>query len=330
MSAFYSYQDPSVRLTGRWDTKNGKAAITTAPGSYFEIAFEGDLIALHFDMTGNAESYPHLWISLDGGPMVESVLTHYIRIKAKTAGKHTAAIHFKSAVEMQNRWLMPDLVGKVAFTGYDAEGAAELAPDNRKVIEFVGDSITEGVLIDEFYSPITPDRDQPNRPYQDDALATYSALTADALDLRRINMGYGAVGACKSGCGDVPLAWQAYPYNFEGSPIEYPSPDYIVINHGANDGGFSHEEYIRCYEKLLDVIIKMNPNAAIVALCSFHLEHHDELEAFIPEYNKAHGTDVHFISSKGWVARNPGHPYRDGHQQIADHLIPELKKLWNL
>ena len=75
------------------------------------------------------------------------------------------------------------------------ENPAELPADERKTIEFVGDSITEGVLIDvDFYdkdSDFISSQDQNNRCYQDDVCATYAWQTAEALNLRPIFMGYG-------------------------------------------------------------------------------------------------------------------------------------------
>lgn len=47
------------------------------------------------------------------------------------------------------------------------------------MIEFVGDSITEGVLIDAECTIFT--NDQLNRPFEDDVTATYAWLTAEAL-----------------------------------------------------------------------------------------------------------------------------------------------------
>jgi lysophospholipase L1-like esterase len=197
----------------------------------------------------------------------------------------------------------------------------------------VGDSITEGVLIDvDYYKGFVGAEpasyiDQNNRVYQDDACATYAWLTAERLNLRPIVMGYGAVGATRAGQGKVPPAAEAYPYNFDGSPITRPEPDYILINHGANDRGHSAEEYTEKYAGLLDVIRKMNPHAKIFALSAFCGGHHEALGKLIEEYNRANGTDVVFIDSTGWIPVEPLHPLRDGHNTVAEHLVPILKEL---
>lgn len=155
----------------RWGRLENAAA-ATAPGAKIEIAFTGNWLTLHFDTRGNEEPAPRLWISVDNGSRVEAAVSEFLRIACQEDGEHVAVILFKGAVEQQSRWCMP-LVGYVAFRGYEAEGRGKLPPRNRKIIEFVGDSITEGVLIDAPCVKGTQD-DMLNRVYQDDVTATYA------------------------------------------------------------------------------------------------------------------------------------------------------------
>ncbi len=323
-----SYRDPSVRLTGRWDVTDPRYAEATAPGSYIEFAFEGRMAIAMFDVTANAVPYLHLWIEVDGGARVETPIDSYMRIHAKDDGKHVCRIIYKGGMELYNRWLRP-LQSKVSFIGYLADAPAELPEDNRKIIEFVGDSITEGVLIDVdyFHEQGTPAKpvDHLCRVHQDDACATYAWLTAEALDLRPVIMGYGAVGATKSGCGNVPPAPDAYPYNFEGSPVTRETPDYVLINHGANDRPKPAEVYTARYGELLDKIREMNPKAQIISLSAFCGGHHEALGRFIAEYNERTGADVVFIDSTGWISPEPLHPLRDGHRTVSENLVKILK-----
>jgi len=89
---------------------------------------------------------------------------------------------------------------------------------------FVGDSITEGVLIDESYRKT--ESDQLNRVYQGDVIATYTYLTAQNLNHEPIFMGYGAVGITHGDCGSVQKVADAYPYCYCGAPIAHDSADY--------------------------------------------------------------------------------------------------------
>ncbi len=321
-----SYRDPLIRLTGRWDTASEKFAKATATGSYIEFAFEGRMAMAMFDITENITPYLHLWIELDG-VRVEAPIDRYLRVSAPTDGVHICRIIYKGGMENAHRWYAP-LQSKVSFIGAEAQRLVPLPEDNRKTIEFVGDSITEGVLIDVDYfgdgKPAFPDGYK-CRIYEDDVCATYAWLTAEALDLRPIFMGYGAVGVTRSGQGSVPAAPDAYPYNFNGSPITRPEPDYIMINHGANDRRKSAEEYTAKYGELLDVIRRLNPNSKLISVSAFCGGHHEELGKFIAEYNKKNGTDILFIDTYGWISPEPLHPLRDGHATVSEHLVEILR-----
>ena len=321
------YTHESIRLNGRWDTTNPAYAEATATGSYVEFAFSGHSAMACFDIEGNNDPLLHLWLEVDG-VRAEAQIDRYMRVYAPTDGTHVCRIIFKSTSEVYRRWYRP-LQSKVSFIGIDVDTPAELPADNRPVIEFVGDSITEGVLTHADYTgggaEVFP-LGQLNRVYQDDVCSTYAWLTAEALDLRPCFMGYGGVGVSKIGCGDVPPAPLSYPYNFDGSPLTRKNPDIIMINHGANDRKGDEGVYLASYRQLLDVIREHNPEARIVSLAAFCGAHHEALGAMIADYNREHGCDIFFVDSFGWIPEEPLHPLRDGHRIVADHLIPILKE----
>ena len=321
------YTHESIRLTGRWDVSNPRYAETTNTGSYIEFSFAGRMALAIFDIEGNnADPRLHLWVEVDGGARTESVIDRYLRIVTPTDGTHVCRIIFKSSTEVHRRWCAP-LQNKISFVGIDTETPLALPADERKTIEFVGDSITEGVLIDVDFAGDSDNQfpaESYNRVYQDDACATYAWLTAEALDLRPIVMGYGAVGVLRGGNGQVPPAQLAYPYNFEGSPISRPEPNFVLINHGANDRRKEAVDYVAAYGELLDTVRALNPNAKIISLSAFCGAHHEELGKFIAEYNRAKGDDVLFIDSAGWISPEPLHPLRDGHRTVAEHLTKIL------
>lgn len=320
---FYSFKDESVDLIGRWSELNNSAT-ATAPGSAFRIAFRGNWITLRFDTHTNTHPYSHLWIMVDGKTKVESPVNPFLRVETEDDGEHILTVIYKSAVEMAHRWHLP-LGGKISFKGYDAYCSGTLEQDKRKTIEFVGDSITEGVLVEEKRIADLNDG-MYNRPYQDDSTATYAYLTAQNLNLRSLHMGYGAVGVTKGGCGSVPKASEAYPYCFDGHKVEYPSPDYILINHGANDRGNGAEKYIEEYRTLLDTIRAINPTSKLIVLSAFCGVFPKELEKLVNDYNKENGCDILYIDATGWVPPEPIHPQRDGHKIIAENLTAILKK----
>ena len=325
----YPYSHSSVRLTGRWDTSGSKCATATATGSYIEVAFTGKTATLAFDVKGNNYPHLHLWIEVDGGAAIEAPIDAYLRVTAKTDGEHICKIIYKGGTEAYSRWYAP-LEGKISFIGYTAEGCGTLPEDNRRTIEFVGDSITEGVLIDVDYCGDGKEEfpvGQHNRVYQDDVCATYAWLIAEALDLRPIFMGYGAVGVTHGGQGEVPAAQIAYPYNFDGSPITHAGkPRYILINHGANDRK-NGDRYVECYLRLLDVIRAHNPSATLIVLSPFCGAFRAELAEMVSAYRARTGCDIHFIDGGVWVPAEPLHPLRDGHAIIAEQLVKALRPI---
>ena len=324
------YTHESIRLTGRWDTRDANCAVTTTTGAYIEFAFEGRMALARFDVLLNGTPRLHLWVQLDGGDMIEAPIDSYLRVIAKNEGKHVCRIIYKGGAENDRRWYAP-LTGKVSFLGVQTEHPIALPADERPIIEFVGDSITEGVLIDvDFYdrNDVISYNGQDVRSYQDDVCATYAWLTAEARNLRPIFMGYGAVGATRSGQGQVPAAAISYGYNFDGSPITHAGlPKYVMINHGANDSGKPVELYLEKYANLLDVIRRYNPNATIIALSAFCGAHHEALGEMIKQYNEKNGSNVRFIDSNGWISPDPLHPLRDGHQPVSRHLVPIMKEI---
>ncbi len=323
---FYPYTDERFCFIGRWapvEAWGDNNMTTTAPGSRLVFSFAGEMVVMHFDTVFNQSPLPHLYISVDRGARVEVVLDKRIRIVAKGEGPHTVEVILKSMVEMFPRWEQP-LANKVSFSGAEA---AEIVPlprprRRKKTIEFVGDSITEGVLIDEYdWYP----HGQYDRPWQDDVTATYAWQLADKLDWEPLFMGYGAVGVTRGGCGGVPKAADAYPYCFAGAAVTYPHPDYVFINHGSNDAAADEVTFTAGYVALLDAIIAAHPKAQVMAMSPFNGTHEKALEKLVADYNERHKQNILFINGSHWLPAEPLHPLRDGHALAADKLAQVLK-----
>ena len=153
--------------------------------------------------------------------------------------------------------------------------------------------------------------------------------TAEALGLRPLFMGYGAVGITRSGCGSVPDVATAYPYCFHGVRADVGHPEYTVINHGANDRGASVEAYVSGYRRLLDLVFETHPETRVFAVVAFRTkdEQADALGEMIAAYRAETGHDVHYVDSRPFSPDGPLHPYRDGHEIIAKGLTEALRPL---
>lgn len=320
-----SHLSESVRYTGRW-AKLDDAAVTTAPGAYFELAFKGSACDLMFNTDLNPEPVPRLYLQLDGGAKIEAPVSRYMRVEAPDDGNHVVTVYYKGAMQDQQRWYAP-LAGKITFIGANADAEGELPADDRKIIEFIGDSITEGIWVDEEKHPYgSTFKNHRNMVFQNDSTATYAYLTAAALGMRPYIMGYGSVGLTKGGGGGVPKASEAYPYTYHNIPNESIGAEIIVINHGANDKINGAELYLEEYEKFLDIVRQINPDATIIALSAFLGFCNDELGELIEKYNKSRGDNIIYIDSAGWVPYEPIHPLREGHQTIAQLLTKEIRE----
>lgn len=309
----------NVRYIGRWVLED-TSAIATAPGSRFLLAFSGKNVVLHFSVEFLSKVHPHLWISVDGEARIEVPVDRHIRIETSCDGNHVVEVLLKSSMTMGHRWHMP-LDGRLEFIGWDGESGI-LPESTRKTIEFVGDSITEGVFVDE---ALGDGLSWEGRPYQDDVTATYAWTVAQALDLDPIISAYGGVGVCEKGC-EVPPAPYMYPYCYEKEPIPYRNPNYILMNFGANDRQHSKVEFITEYQRLIETIRGHNPLSQLIILSPFCGAFEHELLTLVEEYRNK-GVDIAFISSRGWIPEEPLHPLREGHKVLAEKLLPEMKKI---
>ena len=321
----YTWSNPSVCLFGRWD-RSGQTACTVNTGSSVTLRYEGERCVLLFDTRKCVAPFPHIWIDIDGYA-VESQVEEYIHLKAPT-GAHTVRVTVKSAVETQHRWY-ETREAAVYFRGVETEKLLPPEKDERPILEFVGDSITEGILIE-------PDREYPGsrhewkseaRVYQDDVLLDYSTLTAQKLGCRCRVIGFGAVGVTKSGSGNVPKAPVSYPYVYDGVPAKEEEADVVVINHGANDRGASAEEYCEGAVELVKAVRSLNPNAKIVYLTAFCGAYPEQLKGALEKYAAETGDRVTVIDSAGWIPAEPLHPLADGHAAVAEKLAAELAPL---
>ncbi|MBR5312860.1 MAG: hypothetical protein IKU40_08280 [Clostridia bacterium] len=311
-----------IRYTGRWNVSETEA-VSTANGSYAEFAFSGECAVIEFGIDHCTIPFPRVYICVDGGADIEVPLDKFIRISAED-GEHTVRIVLKGSVELQNRWLSP-LEAAVSVRSLEADAFFPLPEDNRKIIEFLGDSITEGISIDveRRFVHYGGSRDM---VFWDDSTAGYAWLTAKLLDLRPVIMGYGCLGTTRMGAGNIPDVCESYPYYSDGCPMESAHADYIVINHGTNDRGAEREIFRRQYRRLLEIVRARNPQAKIIALTPFCGALADEIREITETYTRDTGDAVYYIDTTGWIAPEPLHPTRAGHKTVAHNLAEIFRK----
>lgn len=309
-----------IRYTGRWNI-NESSATSTANGSYFEFQYSGECAVIGFDTSCARVPFPHIYISVDGGANIEVSLDRFIRIYAQE-GEHKVCVVLKGSVESQNRWFAP-IEAKVSLLEIEADGFSDLPEDTRPVIEFIGDSITEGISIDVGYSNYGNDDDM---IYWDDSTAGYAWLTAKALKFRPVIMGYGCLGTTKGGAGGVPPVAESYKYYSDGYAMESQQADFIVINHGTNDRRADVEFFKKRYFEFLGVVRELNPKAKIISLTPFSGCLAREIKESVEKHNKEKNDMVFYIDTTGWIEPEPLHPLRSGHKTVSEKLSEIIKE----
>lgn len=309
-----------IRYTGRWNVLASSAS-STANGSYFEFQYSGECAVIEFDTSYASPPFPHIYISVDDGASVETSPDRFVRISAES-GEHKVCVIMKGSVESRQRWFAP-IEARVSLLSIEADDFSELPPDTRPTIEFIGDSITEGISIDTGYSNYKSIDDM---VYWDDATAGYAWRTAKLLNFRPILMGYGCLGTTRGGAGDVPPAAQAYRYYSDGYPAQSPNADFIVINHGTNDRDAEKRFFREKYYELLEVVRACNPSSKILAATPFSGCLAKEIGETVEKYNKEKNDTVLYIDTTGWVPPEPLHPTRSGHKTIGEKLSKLIKE----
>lgn len=309
-----------IRYTGRWNITE-ESASSTANGNYFEFAYTGECAVIGFDTSYARIAFPHIYISVDGGASIEVTLDRYVRISAEY-GEHRVCVILKSSVEYQHRWYAP-IEAKVALLEIEADGFLDLPEDRRPAIEFIGDSITEGISIDTGYSGYGNGND---RVYWNDSTASYAWRTARLLNFRPVIMGYGCLGTTQGGAGGIPPAAEAYKLYCNGYEAESQCADFIVINHGTNDHNADKELFKRKYFELLCVVRERNPLSKIISLTPFSGWLAGEIREAVEEYNNEKGDEVFYIDTTGWIAPEPLHPTREGHKIVSEKLSQIIRE----
>lgn len=321
MKPYISHLSDAVEYTGRWALTD-ECAIACACGSYFRMKFCGSGIILAFDISGCQKPFPHIYVSVDGGALCECVLDNYIRVWAGSDTVHEVTVTLKSSLETQDRWKNP--VAAVTFTGAFGAVGAVIQSDTRPIIEFVGDSITEGNSVYPFITPFKDERWLENLVYTNDIASSYSYLTAELLGWRASFFGYGSTGVTCSGGGGVPRLAEAYGFIYDN--VRYKGrADHVVINSGANDRGASAEHFVKCYEEAVCKIRECNPEARIWVVAPFCKAFKEELREFCIEYNEKGDDQLTFVDTEGWAPLEPLHPTYETNLSIAEKLSEIIK-----
>jgi lysophospholipase L1-like esterase len=304
--------DTNLNYVGRWDKSNSSTYRSYWNGSYVSTKFTGTTVKVklaektvftaiidgvattHWDRVGT--------VDLTSTPLANG--THTLQIIAK---------HEKTELPFQGLVL-------------DA-GATTVKPDTLPLVEFIGDSITSGVVTSDL------------------VLTDYAWMTAERMGADHTQVSYPGITLVNptwsnphvatgmetvyfkqqqaNRCTDVPCA--ANPaWDFANYTAKL-----VVINLGSNDNGkVSGPDFQSRYTTFLQNIRAKYPNADIFALRTFNGFFQNETQAAVNARVSAGDPKVHYVDTTGWIDSSdlPDtlHPNDGGHVKITHRLLPIL------
>ncbi len=312
---------------GRWNVLPDRA-ITVNSGSHVAATFTGTGIQAHFDTSVNlASDMPTLAWQIDQGAWQEGDLAETVVLSNELAsGIHTVTLMARSMDETKSRWT-PPLVSSTTFVGFTViDGSLQMsARPTRPTIEFLGDSITEGVNV------WTSHNGQTRKCWKDDARIAYPSQTAQMLGAEWRQVGFGYLGILKSGNGGVPKANDSFNWIYQDVPRDAWQPDMVVINEGTNDSGANASTFQTGYAEYMTTIRAAYPNAKIVALRPFNGSQAAPIEAAVDARVASGDQRVYYVDSTGWLGPSDYtdgvHPNQQGSDKAARALVDALQQI---
>jgi lysophospholipase L1-like esterase len=318
---------PHLQWRGRWRIERERAyAVNT--GSQLQARFSGDRIVLRFDTRDYPHEPPQIWVRLDEHPWQAFEVAPAIELTpAPPHSSHRLQLVFKGAREWDRRW-QPPLQTAITLTGLGLAPGGELLeppPLPRLRIEFLGDSITEGVLLHRL------DRPFPEAwPERADGRLGYAFQTGERLGADTRVVGFGRLGVTIEGNGGVPPAPDAFGWICAGVPKDNWKPHLVIINQGTNDGAVPSGRFRPAYDRYLTVVRADYPDAWILALRPFNGAHADDIRALVEARAAVGDTHLQYLDTTGWIdselhTTDGVHPNLAGHRRAAERLEERLR-----
>lgn len=316
------------QLYGRWDTSKPGKAVTVNSGSHVTASFSGTGISAKFDTSANTGVAPTVSFRIDDGELVEKEISPTLQLASGlTAGEHHLLLFVRGMSEFDARWT-PPLVSSTTFTGFSVDGGT-LVPQARPVrtkIEFLGDSITEGVAVHD-----KGPTGQSSANWRTDGVRNYASLTAQQLGFEWRQVGFGRQGLTVGGNGGVPKAQDAFNLFYAGAPRDDWQPDFVVINQGTNDRATDGATFGPLYGNFLGIVRAGYASAKIVALRPLVGDFGSEIEAQVKAKNQAGDAKIFYVDTAGWTASGDFtdgvHPNESGSVKIATKLKAAIEAL---
>ena len=305
--------DSNINYVGRWDKSSSTTFRSYWVGAYLTTKFTGTTVKVKL-----AEKTVFMAV-VDGVPNTiwDASGTINLTPTPLASGTHTLKIIAKyENTELPFQGLVLDA------------GAATVKADKLPLVEFVGDSITAGVVTSEMavtdYAWLTGERlgaDHTQIAYPGITLSDgyhYSDNTVPGMESLYFKLQQ-ATHCPDVACSANPL-WDFTNYTAK----------LVVVNLGTNDAFNSvpASTFQGRYTTFLQNIRVKYPNADIFALRTFGGHYQAETQAAVNARLNAGDSKVHFIDTTGWLESTDFadgvHPSDAGHVKVTNRLLPTL------
>ena len=326
-----SADNANIHYQGRFDLRNPAEPIFDWSGVVIEAKFTGSSIAALLESGHNIFN-----VSIDAKTQILTTTPEeslYLLAENLTPGDHHVRIVKRTEAQ----------VGRAAFRGFVLDGGGKLLappPPAARRIEFIGDSITagygnEGDSPTCFFTPLTQN-----------AEATYAAQTAVYFDADYTLLALSGLGIVRNFDRAAALSGATAVDYFSRTVALYPgltwdfgqwTPDAVVINLGTNDFStepFPEQElFVDGYTNLIRAVHTQYPDAAIFATAGpilfadvwWYVE-----TAVTRARQQLNFENIHYVPIENNLELSGVdygcdlHPNVNGHQKIADQLIPVM------
>ncbi len=326
--------DPNIRYGGRVDQRDPANPIFDWSGVSIETNFSGTSVAIILESGNNLFN-----VTIDGKTQVLQTVpeeTIYQLAENLPTGEHHVRIFKRTEAQ----------VGRGAFRGFIIDGGNKLspapAPPTRR-IEFIGDSITVGY---------GNEGDSPTcyfTPATQNAARSFAGLTADHFEAEYSLIALSGLGVVRNfAYAEASSGTTAVDY-FKRTVALFPglnwdftqwTPDVVVVNLGTNDFSTdpfpAQEEFVSGYTNLLTEIRAAYPQAHIfatagpimfadvwwyveTAVARANQQLNDDRIYYVPIENNLELSEVDYGCDY--------HPNVNGHQKMADQLIPAIAEI---
>jgi lysophospholipase L1-like esterase len=325
---FIGAEDKNIQYTGRIDFSDPKKPRFWTAGVYIKAKFKGTSCEIVINDEEHEGSHNYLMVAIDNNTPFKikttgksSTLT---AAEGLPPGEHTITICKNTEAS----------VGYLEFVGFRCEGLVSMPPNQKRKMEFIGDSITSGNENDLTQFPCDSGEwyDQQNAYY------SYGPIVARQMNSQWHLTSDSGIGLYHSCCqkefvmpqvfDNVSLSEDSIKWDFS-----LYQPDVVTICLGQNDGIQDSVKFCAAYVDFIKKIRSYYPKAQILCLSSPMAN--DKLRAVLKNYLRAIVSYVNkqgdkkvdkFFFSRGFNNGCGGHPDLNDHVSIAEELAGFVKK----